>query len=112
MSYVLKFYPFYSSSILLIYNVTKLLYFPSYYINSLCDPSYTTFPLLITNILSLLIIVLNLCAIVIVVLFSAILSNVYYINISFYLSNADVASSNNNILGFFNNALAIAILYF
>jgi len=32
--------------------------------------------------------------------------------VSFYLSNALVASSNNNILGFFNIALAIAILYF
>lgn len=31
---------------------------------------------------------------------------------SFYLSNAEVASSNNNIEGFFNNTLAIAIRCF
>lgn len=39
-------------------------------------------------------------------------SNVSYINFSFVLSNALVASSNNNTFGFFKIALAIAILYF
>lgn len=58
------------------------------------------------------IIVLALWAIVKVVLSWDILSRVACINLSFFLSNAEVASSNNNILGFLNKALAIAILCF
>ena len=57
-------------------------------------------------------IVESLWAITIVVLPSDTLSRVYYIAASFYLSNALVASSNNNILGFFSIALAIHSLYF
>lgn len=57
-------------------------------------------------------IVLNLCAITIVVIPYDTSSNVSYINFSFVLSNALVASSNNNTFGFFKIALAIAILYF
>lgn len=56
--------------------------------------------------------VLKRWVIVKVVIFLLILSTVSYINFSFVLSSALVASSNNNIFGFIINALAIAILYF
>ena len=45
-------------------------------------------------------------------LFSLYLYIASYTNLSFFLSRAEVASSNKSILGFFKNALAIAILYF
>lgn len=48
----------------------------------------------------------------IVVLPLEISSNVSYISLSFFLSKALVASSNNKIGGFFKIALAIANLYF
>jgi len=56
--------------------------------------------------------VVNLWAIVIVVLPLEISSRVVWISYSFFLSKADVASSNNKINGFFKIALAIHNLYF
>ena len=56
--------------------------------------------------------VVNLCAIIIVVIPFDTSSNVFYIAYSFVLSRALVASSNNKTFGFLSNALAIANLCF
>ena len=72
-----------------------------------------TFPLSITTILFIFIIVYNLCAITIIDMLVSLIkfSIAYYTNNSFSASNADVASSNIKSFGFLINALAIAILY-
>lgn len=62
--------------------------------------------------MSAFMIVLVLWAIVIVVLLWEMLSRVFWINFSFFLSKAEVASSNRRICGFLRSALAIAILCF
>ena len=62
--------------------------------------------------LSEFIIVLTLWAIVSVVLPFDILSRVFWINFSFLLSRAEVASSRIRIFGFLIRDLAIAILCF
>ena len=69
-------------------------------------PAYRD-PELVPTIKSAFLIVLNLCAIIKVVRPILALSNASCTIFSLSLSNALVASSNNNILGFLINALAI-----
>ena len=75
-------------------------------------PFSVTTPFWNTNIVSQFLIVDNLCAIIIHVLPCCALSNASWTIFSDSVSNADVASSNNNIFGFLINALAMAILCF
>ena len=72
-------------------------------------------PALTTTILSASWMVESLWAITIIVMLPLVLrklSIASYTALSFTLSRAEVASSNNRILGFFKKALAIAILCF
>ena len=75
-------------------------------------PDLSHKPLFNLYILSLFLNVSGIWVTLIVLRSSEILSNVFLITYSFFLSRADVASSRRSILGFFNRALAIAILCF